>query len=104
MFKSKVCIFLIVVFYFFSSFEIRGQDDENASSGMEIRKIGNINVLVPKDSRLYQMGNVITIESPLEYSAREFEKLRQRMDKLEKENRLLRDELDQLRLQSQNPK
>jgi len=64
--------------------------------GMENKKIGSRNFVVPKGTRLYKRGAATFIEGPDAYSARRFETMESRLEKIEKSIKELREEINAL--------
>lgn len=96
--KSLVITTLILTCVIFQRFILGQNDNEtNVPPGMEIKTVDNINVLIPKGSRIYKTGNVLQIESVSEYSAREFEDLKKRIDSLDNKCEMMQKEIDILK-------
>jgi len=78
--------------------ENRGTDARPAlSPGLEIKKIGDVNVVVPKGGEVRREGGVVTIESTAEYAAEGFIKVNERLSKIEDEQTAIRNEMDHLK-------
>ncbi len=86
-----------------TSAEEINKDDYKNKPGMELVKIGDAKVVVPKGSKVYKEGDVIKVEDIGEYSGRKFQefeyKLNQTQSKLEEisiELKLLKDSVKAL--------
>ena len=67
--------------------------------GMEIRKIGGINMMVPEGTQFYTQGSQLKMEEASEYSARRFKEMDERFQKMEEKQRKLEEEVKELRTQ-----
>lgn len=72
--------------------------------GMELRKIGGINMIVPEGAKIYKQGAMLIMEDDGDYSARRFKdmnnrffRLEERTKVLEEKNKKLEDEVKELR-------
>lgn len=76
-------------------------DETGVPAGMEVRKVNNdVSVLVPKGARMYNRNRTTYVEeSADEYAARNVAQLKDRLKKLEAENRVLVEEIDYLKSQ-----
>lgn len=81
--------FLIVVFIltlFLNYGAAMAEDsvgDVKISEGMELRKSGGVNVLMPKGAKINRVGNVNLIEGTDEYAAQGFAEVEKRLQKIE---------------------
>lgn len=65
--------------------------------GMELRKFGNKNIIVPKGAKIHKSGNRLIIEGASEYAARNFLYIKSRITKVELEYNNLKKELKSLK-------
>ena len=98
-----IVIGLLVFFAMHAAAEIgrekrKTENDIEIYPGMEIQKVGDANILVPKGAVLHKQGDtpVILMESPDEYAAREFIKVDKRLAELEKKQAALLEEVTRL--------
>jgi len=81
------------------------KDTENITSetvnklrpGMELRKIGGINMVVPKGTQIYKEGSLIRMEEDGDYTARRLEEVDSRFNKLEGRQKKLEEDIQELR-------
>ena len=66
--------------------------------GMELRKVGGLNLIVPEGSEIYKDRGRWVMEEPEAFAARNFKEIKSRLDKLEKENQSLKDEVEKLKM------
>ena len=119
---AKIIIILIFMAFFFNFQSLsvaqeyendsKKQDDvhrENPESlnnplpGMEIRKIGGINMMVPEGTQFYMQGAQLKMEEASEYSARRFKEMDERFRKMEERQLKLEEEVKELHAQLANP-
>lgn len=95
--KSFIIVILLLTSVIFQ-WVLLGQDENGiyVPPGMEIKTVDNINVLVPKGARIYKTGGVLQVESVSEYSAREFDALKQRIDTLENGYEILKKDIEDI--------
>jgi len=65
--------------------------------GMEIIKVGEINIVAPKGTRVHKVGSHVIFEDIGEYLGRKFDELDKRLEKIELQQGQLKDELGQLK-------
>ncbi|MFA4981482.1 MAG: hypothetical protein WC592_03320 [Candidatus Omnitrophota bacterium] len=65
--------------------------------GMEIKKIGGLNMVVPEGTQIYRKGAQLMIESPEDYSARNIKEMKTRVENLEKEQAGMKDDIETLK-------
>jgi len=70
--------------------------------GMEIKKVGDVNVLIPKGSKLRHENDLLVIESTDEYAAPRFIEMDKRLTKLEAGQQELKAEVKELKTTIQN--
>jgi len=76
-----------------------GSDSNTESEippGMEMKKVGSTSLLVPKGAKLYKRGAATFVEGASAYSARKFETMESRLDKIEKSIKELKEEIKTL--------
>ena len=110
---KKICCFISVVFLLLLRSVSYAQDYEDNSIkkdlrkitpesanqvpiGMEIRRIGGINMVVPIGTQFYKEGSQLKMEEASEYSARRFWEVTERVNKLEEKARALEGKLKNL--------
>ena len=105
---QKYSVFFIMIILAFNSMPAFAQyandqqgDESDASSGMETRKVSDgVSVLMPKGGRMHRTNELTYVqESTDEYAARNFASVENRLNKLEKENRDLREEINNIKSQ-----
>lgn len=64
--------------------------------GMELRRIGGINMVVPEGTQFYKEGSQLKMEEASEYSARRFWETTERINKLEEKTKALEERLNNL--------
>lgn len=65
--------------------------------GMEIIKVGNANIITPIGSRVYKQGTVIIVEPIEQYAARKFVAMETRFIVLEKQQKKLQKDIQELK-------
>lgn len=104
--KNYSALFLMIIFAFNSGplLAQNNGDQQSEESGIEARKVSeNITVLMPKGGRVHKTNDLTYIqESTDEYAARNFASVENRLDKLEKDNRELRGEVNDMKSKSNN--
>ena len=65
-------------------------------TGMEIKKVGGINLMVPKGAKLYKRGGITVMEGASAYSARRLDTMEGRLDEIEKSINELKEKVDAL--------
>ncbi len=110
-----ILIFFVSAFFLFCA-AAYAQDYENSDSdkkkdvhmvnpdnaaelqpGMELMKIGGINMVVPKGTQFYKEGAQVKMEEAGEYSARRFKEMDDRLQKIEAKQRKMETEIEKLR-------
>ena len=102
---NYIVFFLMIIFVFgpgpvLAQYSNDKQGDESdAPSGMEARKVnGGVTVLMPKGGRMQRTNEITYVqESTDEYAARNFASVESRLDKLEKENRELQEDVKNMK-------
>jgi len=79
----------------------KDNDEVGVPAGMEVRKVNDdVSVLVPKGARMYNRNRTTYVEeSADEYAARNVAQLKDRLKKLEAENKVLVEEINYLKSQ-----
>lgn len=93
-FTLAVILLLTVSFAFFAYAEEKVKE---VPEGMRIEKIGDLEVLMPKDAKLTKKGDVFVQETNEEYMARKFHELDERLKKIEEELTEMRKDLQILK-------
>ncbi|MFA5143419.1 MAG: hypothetical protein WC522_04540 [Candidatus Omnitrophota bacterium] len=65
--------------------------------GMEVKKIGGLNLMVPEGTKFYREGAQIRMEEEGEYSARRFKEMDARLQKVENKVRGIETGMEELR-------
>jgi len=93
----KKTFYLISLVIIFSLLAAAQEDDKKNKveipPGMERKTIGNLDVVVPKGGKIRESNGVLFIEDASEYSARNFEDMEKRVDKIENDILKLKDEI-----------
>lgn len=77
--------------------------DENRTNGMtirpgmELKKIGGLNLIVPEGTQIYRNGAQLIMEEADDYTARNLKEMKSRLDKVEKGQEELKNEFEKLR-------
>ena len=83
--RLKVIIFVLLLFS--SALIVNAQKTKDGKfqpgPGMEVRKIGSAEMIVPKDARVYERGGALSVETAQEYTARKALELYERIEKIE---------------------
>jgi len=95
----SVLLFLLIWLANFSTYPQGGKELANPkiSDAMEIRTIGGIKVLVPKDAKVWLDGNMLRVEEIYEYTARRLMELGSRLEEAEAALVELQSQIDELR-------
>ena len=64
---------------------------------MELRKVGDARVLMPKGGKIFKAGDALVVETSGEYIAWELLELEGRFDKIEREQETLKEEIKYLK-------
>lgn len=73
------------------------EDKTTIRPGMELRKVGNVNMLVPEGAEIYYDKGRYVAEGFGEYAARNFKETGERLNKIEASLKSLNDEIENLR-------
>lgn len=100
----KTVRFFLLIFilaFTFSAIYAHAQDDKPEATievppGMETKKVGQVNVVVPEGTEVRDKGGVIFIESTTQYVSRKFVEMEARFNQLETEQGKLKREIEQL--------
>ncbi len=65
--------------------------------GMELRRVGGLNMIVPKGTQVHQDGSLQVMEGPDEYAARNIMEVKTRIGEMEKAQKEMREEVDSLK-------
>lgn len=100
----KISFFLLVSFVFAVTVILAQEhetheegEDITIRPGMELKKLGGINMLVPEDTQVYRDRGRWIMEGPDEYAARRFKDVETRLQAVESEQEKLRQELERLK-------
>jgi len=93
--KRPAVILLSLAFLLAFSIPAHAEDDsEYPPPGMEILKVGDANILVPKGTRLRKEGDLNVVENISEYSSRKFLETEKRFDRLELDQIMLKNRVE----------
>ena len=95
----KITRFFLLIFiaaFIFSAMHIHAQDGKSGitldvPTGMEVKKAGPVDFVIPQGAEVHDDGGVISIESTPQYMSRKFIEIKNRFDKLEAEQARLED-------------
>ena len=73
------------------------EEDPYPPVGMEVIKVGDANVLVPKGTRIRKEGDLQIVEDIAEFSSRRFVDFEKRFERLEMAQEEIKKELEELR-------
>ena len=95
---KKLSLLLLVIVLVFPALAAMAQDDNNVfvPAGMEVIQVGGTKVVVPKGSHVRKQADVIILEPPVEYVARNIEDMNGRITELERQVAVLSDKIEQL--------
>jgi len=82
--------------------EYRIENGVEISPGMEIRTVGNTQLLIPKGSRLRYINDVLAVETAEEYSARNFVRVDKELIALKKNQEILKNQIEELKAALEN--
>ena len=68
--------------------------------GMELRKIGSLNLVVPEGSRIRKDRSQWIMEGPEDFAARSISEIKKRLDDMEKEQKELKKSIEELKAAS----
>lgn len=91
---------ILLVLFFSGAVFAEDSGDVKLAEGMQVIKVSESSeayVVVPKGGRIYQDGNVYTVESADAYAARGLDELKAWIQRLEAEQKELKQEIDALR-------
>lgn len=102
---KKISCFILFMAALLSSVSSYPEEEYGNSSvvippGMEVQKVGSVDVIVPKGGRVNKMnedGSLLIIETPDEYAARKFEDTEARLKRIEGELRAQKEEIERLK-------
>ena len=102
---KKFIVFFVMIILAFGPMPLfaqytNGQGDESgAPTGMVVKKVNkDVTVLMPKGGRMHKTNETTYVEeSADEYAARNFASVENRLNRLEKENRDLKQEVDDMK-------
>lgn len=99
---KKYIIFVLIFSLIICAVYLQAQDTEvrkglSLKPGMEIVKVGDAEVVVPKGSTVTKQDGMVVIEDISQYVGRRFESVDGRLGDLDTEQEALRDEIRQIR-------
>ena len=65
--------------------------------GMELKRVGGINLVIPEGAKVYQEGSHLAMEEPEEYAARRFKEMDARITAIENRQKEMTCEIDKLK-------
>lgn len=74
-----------------------GKEDIPLKPGMELRKIGGINLLIPEGAKVYGQNGQYFVETPEEFTARRIKELEGRLETMENKVTGLNEEMEALK-------
>ena len=77
--------------------EVTPEDANTLRPGMEMRKVGGINMVVPEGVQFYRQGAQVKMEEAPEYSARRFKETDERLKNIEDKQDKADKEIKELR-------
>ncbi|MBN2453477.1 MAG: hypothetical protein JXB40_04370 [Candidatus Omnitrophica bacterium] len=86
--------------YTYSESQTSPKDKESAIDvpvGMELRKIGGMNMIVPEGAQVRKRNSLVVMEEPEEYAARNIFEIKARMNKIEERQKALEKEIEELK-------
>lgn len=93
--KKAAIVLLFPVFLLALSIVAHAKDDSKPTPpGMEILKVGDANILVPKGTRMRKEGDLNVVEDISEYSSRKFLETEKRFDRLELDQIILKNRVE----------
>jgi len=98
----RYVIFLLFVFVIsFQSWIAVCQEDESEGGlrvgpGMEVKRIGTTDYVVPKDAKVEKVGNRVRVETTSEYAARKFIESNERFEEVEQSQKKFEAEVKEL--------
>jgi hypothetical protein len=101
--KGLITLLSIFAFIFFTIAPLCAQDYEMEDGeiipppGMEVVKVGNFNLLIPKGAEVHRKGNLLVVESTSEYTARRFLDMEQQLMQAKTEREELKGKIEQLK-------
>ncbi len=103
---KKITPFLLVFIFVLCASFIHAQENKDYTieeegirlgPGMERKRVGGINLRVPKGAEVYQDGPNVIMEELEEYIARKFKEMEDRIGKIEKNQEELNKEIKRLK-------
>ena len=77
--------------------------DITVGPGMELRKIGSLNLVVPKGARIHKDRSQWIMEGPEDFAVRNISEIKTRLDSIEKEQKELKDSIGNLEKSMKKP-
>ncbi len=76
--------------------EMTPENINEVRPGMELRKVGGINMIVPEGTQFYMEGSQLKMEEAGEYAARRFRQVDERLKAMEEREKKLEEEIKKL--------
>ena len=74
-----------------------GTKDRSVPTGMEIKKVGNANVMMPKGGTFTKEGDLLVLEGPTAYAARKFVVVEKRLAKIDSQISALQKDMEEIK-------
>lgn len=96
--RKKIMFLLLTLVFIFYTDPVCAQDDIEVPAGMEIRKIGDLKIVVPKGAKVEKggKGGPIFVESMSEYTSRKLVEIEERLDEAIENQSRLQDDIESL--------
>jgi hypothetical protein len=88
----------------FNNSSDRSENSPTLRPGMQTVKVGDVNLLVPEGSIIYEQGGILTLEGPSEYAARRFKVIELHLREIDKTIGELIEKVQNLQNQMASPK
>lgn len=95
--KRSYLIVIVSVLFLSGLLSEGGAQEEIIPEGMELRLVGQTNIIVPEDAKVKEQGGLIIIEQIDQYVARTLSEMRLKIETLEKQQEELIKEVTQLK-------
>jgi peptidoglycan hydrolase CwlO-like protein len=94
----RINLLLLMFFFAFSVISIYAQEkEEEIPPGMEIKRVGKLDLMLPKDMKVTQKGSVWVVETTQQYIARRFMEMEEQIARLKEEQEALKEEIEELK-------
>lgn len=96
--KKSVFFPSVITLIFIAGLLYALKDEESElPPGMEVIKVGSAKILVPKGTKVYKRGSLITLETINEYTARKLVELDERLKEIETRQNQLEEEIKKIK-------